>query len=196
MVRDYFDGKAEEWDDRSAEKDIGKLERMAARLDIKPGMTVLDIGTGTGVFLPYLAGSAGERGHIIALDVARKMLLKAKSKGISGNIDYICSNVEDLPLAAGTCDAAVCYSSLPHFRNKVRALQQVRRVLKSDGWLYVCHTSGRETINRIHGQVPALHTDLLPDASEMYSLMIMMGFTQVLVEDKDDSYFACARKSA
>jgi demethylmenaquinone methyltransferase/2-methoxy-6-polyprenyl-1,4-benzoquinol methylase len=122
------------------------------------------------------------------------MLLKAKSKGISGNIDYICSNVEDLPLETGTCDVAVCYSSLPHFRNKVRALQQVRRVLKNNGWLYVCHTSGRETINHIHGQIPALHTDFLPDASEMYSLMIMMGFTQVLVEDKDDTYFARARK--
>lgn len=167
---------------------------MAARLDIKPGATVLDIGTGTGVFLPYLARAVGSNGRIIALDVAIKMLLKAKSKGISGNIDYVCASAEDLPLAAGACDTAVCYSSLPHFRNKVKALQQIRRVLKDGGWLYVCHTSGRETINRIHAGVPELRHDLLPDASEMYSLLIMMGYTQVLVDDKEDSYFARARK--
>jgi demethylmenaquinone methyltransferase/2-methoxy-6-polyprenyl-1,4-benzoquinol methylase len=196
MMRDYFNERAAEWDKQSSEKDKGKLERMAARLDLKPGMTVLDIGTGTGVFLHYLAGATHAGGRVIALDIAEKMLFRARSKGISGDIDYICASVEDVPLEAGTCDAAVCYSSFPHFRNRMKALQQIKRVLKNDGWLYVCHTSGRETINRIHSQVPVLHHDLLPDASEMYSLLIMTGFTQVLVEDKEGSYFARARKPA
>lgn len=193
MVRDYFNERAAEWDSQ-AEKDNRKLEQMAARLDIKPGATVLDIGTGTGVFLPYLTKAAGGSGRIVALDIAVKMLLQAKAKDVSGNIDYVCASVEDLPLEDCVCDASVCYSSLPHFRNKVKALQQVRRVLKDGGWLYVCHTSGREMINRIHTGVTVLRHDLLPDAGEMYSLMIMMGYTQVLVDDKEDSYFARARK--
>ena len=194
MVRDYFNELAAQWDSQAAEQDSGKLERMAARLDIKPGATVLDVGTGTGVFLPYIVRAAGQSGHIIALDIAEKMLLRAKAKHIPGNINYVCASVEDLPLADSVCDAAVCYSSLPHFKNKVKALQQVRRALKDGGWLYVCHTSGREMINRIHAEATALRHDLLPDASEMYSLLIMMGYTQVLVDDKEDSYFARARK--
>jgi len=195
MVQGYFNERAAGWDSTSAETDSGKLERMAARLDIKPGAALLDIGTGTGVFLPYLLKAAAN-GRIIAVDIAVRMLLGAKAKGIPGDVAFVCASAEDLPLTPGVFDAAVCYSSFPHFRNKVKALQQIRRVLRDSGWLYVCHTSGRETINRIHAGVPALRRDLLPDAGEMYSLLIMMGYTQVLVEDREDSYFARARKPA
>ena len=54
MNREYFNQKADGWDETTAEKDISKLERMAERLNIEPGSMVLDVGTGTGVFIPFI----------------------------------------------------------------------------------------------------------------------------------------------
>ncbi len=53
MIRTYFNGKAATWDEIAVEKDHSRLRQMAARLDIRPGSVVLDVGTGTGDFLPF-----------------------------------------------------------------------------------------------------------------------------------------------
>ncbi len=190
MSRGYFNGKADIWDEKVAEKDTGKLEQMANRLDIKTGATLLDVGTGTGIFLPYLLKKVSVDGKIIALDTAERMLSKAKEKGVEGNIDYLCADVGLIPLHDDFCDAVVCYSSLPHFPGKPKAMTEIKRVLKKGGCLYVCHTSSREHINRIHQNIAAVQNHLLPDAIEMMRLFSDAGFTKIQVEDKADSYFA------
>ena len=52
MIRQYFNEKAAIWDETVAEKDTAKLERMAERLGIESGATVLDVGTGTASSCP------------------------------------------------------------------------------------------------------------------------------------------------
>ncbi len=190
MVRDYFNKKAESWDSYASEKNRLKLEKMIKRLDLNPGNTVLDIGTGTGVFLPYLMGKVGINGRIIALDIAEKMLLQARNKGVSGKISFLCANVEHIPLKVETCDAAVCYSSFPHFQDKLKSLREIQRVLKKGGSIFICHTSGRNHINQIHMNIPLLHRDTLPDSQEMQRLMQTAGFGGIKVEDEEESYFA------
>ncbi len=88
MIRAYFNQKAASWDETVAEKDTAKLERMAKRLRIKPGSIVLDVGTGTGVFIPFLFRELGRGGRVVALDFAERMLGCARAKGFNGNIDY------------------------------------------------------------------------------------------------------------
>ncbi|UCH42318.1 MAG: methyltransferase domain-containing protein, partial [Dehalococcoidales bacterium] len=82
MIRAYFNERADIWDETVAEKDTAKLERMAARLNLKPGFKILDVGTGTGVFLPFIFNKIGQDGQVIAIDIADEMLLKAKVKGL------------------------------------------------------------------------------------------------------------------
>lgn len=195
MIRYYFNEKAVTWDSYASEKDAIKLERMVKRLGLKPGVTVLDIGTGTGIFLPYLLKTIGRTGQVIALDIAEKMLLQAQGKGFAGKIAFLCADVMDIPLQAETCDAVVCYSSFPHFQNKPKALQEMKRVLKKGGRVFICHTSGREAINHIHQNIPLLHHDLLPDGIEMHDLLRSAGLNEIQVEDKAGSYFAVGRKT-
>jgi ubiquinone/menaquinone biosynthesis C-methylase UbiE len=194
MTKAYFNQQANIWDEKIAEKDSNKLQRIAGCLKLQYGATVLDVGTGTGVFLPYLLKLVGENGRIIALDHAEKMLSKAKTKGFAGNIDYICADVMAVPLAGGICDAVVCYSSLPHFPDKLKAFLEIKRLLKKGGQVFICHSSGREHINSIHCRISEVLNDLLPDAIEMTQLLTEAGFTGIIVEDKADSYFACGRK--
>ena len=80
MTKTFFNSRAGHWDEMVAEKDANKLKTMAERLDIKPGSSVLDVGTGTGVFVPYILESIGEKGRLVCLDFAEEMLEKAKAK--------------------------------------------------------------------------------------------------------------------
>jgi len=194
MTKAYFNEQANIWDDKVAEKDISKLERIAEYLTIEPGSTVLDIGTGTGVFLPYLLNKVGASGRILAIDHAEKMLTKAKAKNFKGNISYLCADVMTLPLGNEVCDAIVCYSSLPHFPDKLMALLEMKLILKRGGRVFICHSSGREHINSIHRQIPTVQNDLLPDAIEMTMLLQNAGFTGIRVEDTADSYLAYGKK--
>jgi len=194
MLRTYFNEQADSWDENVAEKDTDKLEQMAVRLELKPGSMVLDVGTGTGVFIPYLFGSIGKKGRIIALDIAEEMLKKARAKRFDENIDYLQADIGEIPLPDGTFDSVVCYSSFPHFQDKPEALAEIKRVMKGGGKLVICHTSGRAHINEIHSQIPVVENDVLPDSIGMLLLLKAAGFTEIKVEDKSESYLASAEK--
>jgi len=195
MIRAYFNQKAAIWDETVAEKDTAKLDRMAKRLNIKPGSTLLDVGTGTGVFSPFLLREIREGGRIVALDFARKMLRRARAKGFNGNIDYLCADVTNIPLRNEIFDIIVCYSSFPHFQDKSRALAEMSRVIKRGGRLLICHTSSRDKINEIHRQIPAVENDIIPDEGEMQSLLLSTGFVDIKIDDSE-SYLVSARKPA
>jgi len=167
---------------------------MAKRLNIEPGSTLLDVGTGTGVFLPFLLKEIGGGGRIIGSDFAEKMLSKARAKGFDGNIDYLQTDVTSAPLRDEIFDIVVCYSSFPHFQDKPGALGEMNRVMKSGGRLLICHTSSRARINEIHRQIPAVQKDTIPDADEMQLMLSAAGFTEIKIEDNNDSYLASARK--
>ncbi len=194
MLRAYFNERAAIWDETVTERDTTRLEQMAERLELMPGAMVLDVGTGTGVFLPYLLDELGDGGRVIALDVAEEMLKLARAKGFSGNVDYLHADVANVPLDDEVVDFVVCYSSFPHFQDKLGVLIEIKRVIKSGGKLLICHTSSRTAINEIHRQIRALKNDLLPDGDEMKSLLLAAGFTEIKVEDDSDSYLASAKK--
>jgi ubiquinone/menaquinone biosynthesis C-methylase UbiE len=196
MSRAYFNEQADIWDETVAEKDAAKLEQMARRLHLQPGATVLDVGTGTGVFLPFLLGVVGRSGRIVALDFAERMLKKAHAKGFDHGIAYLQADVGHIPARPESFDAIVCYSSFPHFPDKLKALGELRRVIKKGGQLLICHTSSRAQINAIHRQVPAVKNDTLPDEAEMQGMLAVAGFTGIRIEDRSDNYLVSARKSA
>jgi len=193
MIRAYFNQKAATWDKTVAERDTTKLERMAKRLKIKPGSIVLDVGTGTGVFIHFLLREIGKGGRIVALDFAEKMLGRARTKGFNGDIDYLCADVTNIPLGNEIFDIIVCYSSFPHFQDKLGALAEMNRVIKRGGRLLICHTSSRARINEIHRQIPAVENDIIPDEGEMQIILLRAGFTDIKIDDSE-SYLASARK--
>ena len=194
LTCDFFNKNAANWDNLRSEKDEKKLSKMAVRLGLHPGMTVLDVGSGTGVLLPYLLNAIGENGYVIALDFAANMLQESRGKPSRSAVGYLCGDVMALPLKSCSCDVAVCYSSFPHFPDKTKALNEMLRVVKPGGHVFVCHTSGREQINGIHRKIKVLQHDLLPDAIKMEQLFRACGFIEIAVQDKTDNYFAVGKK--
>ena len=194
ISRQFFNDRAEHWDDTVRNNDAKKLRSMADRLDLKEANFVLDVGTGTGIFIPYISEKIDSSGKIISMDFAINMLLKAQSKfGRSGKLDYVCSEIESLNLGGAQFDAAVCYSTFPHFHNKPRALRNLTYLLKENGSLFICHTASKETINAIHQNIPDFQDHLIPANDEMTRLLEEAGFSQVQIDDQPDYYLVIAR---
>lgn len=194
MSQAYFNGQAGTWDKMAVEKDTAKLERMVTRFKLKPGYTLLDVGTGTGVLIPFLVRAVGPSGQVIALDFAGMMLKQAVQKHYSGNMAYLLADIGSIPVKAGSFDAVVCYSCFPHFKDKLQVLSEIRNTLKPGGQLFICHTTGREQINRIHRQILPVCQDLLPEKQEMQQMLINAGFEHIYIEDEADSYLAVAAR--
>src|SRR5215510_2965528 len=56
----------------------GFRAKAAARLELRPGHHVLEIGCGTGRNLPYLSRAVGPRGRVYGVDISSGMLARAR----------------------------------------------------------------------------------------------------------------------
>jgi len=194
ISRKFFNDQAAHWDETARNNDPKKLHALADRLVIPKKAWILDVGTGTGIFLPYLKEKMNRQSRIICMDFAYNMLAIAHAKTAANSFGFICSEIETLHLSPELFDAAICYSTFPHFHDKPRALNNIFKLLKKGGWLYICHTASRETINNIHRNIPDFQDHLLPEKQEMEYLLTYVGFSEFVITDQPDSYLTAARK--
>jgi demethylmenaquinone methyltransferase/2-methoxy-6-polyprenyl-1,4-benzoquinol methylase len=192
--RDYFNAMAEKWDD-VCHHDPVKISRMLAMLDIQKGSSCLDVGTGTGIMIPYLMQRAGENGKITAIDMADQMLNVAQSKYASSNVEFICGDVLEGNLPSGSFDAVVCYSVFPHFSDKQAAINILSGYLKKGGRLLIGHTQSRDMINHMHQNAAGpVNGDTLPDMASIRSNMDAVGLIVVNWADDGDLFAVVGKK--
>ena len=113
------------------------------RSGVEEGMSVLEVGCGSGAYTTHIAGAAGDRGRVTALDIQRGMLAQLKEKlnrtenrGVQ-NVDLCEGSAHELPFREGSVDLVSMITVLPEIPDQERALAAVRRVLKSGGILAV-----------------------------------------------------------
>jgi ubiquinone/menaquinone biosynthesis C-methylase UbiE len=118
-------------------------EKIIERSGIKEGMTVLELGCGSGAYTPYLARAVSEHGRLYAVDIQSAMLRQLARK-LSKPENKDCRNIElkeasayELPFADGSIDLACMVTVLMEIPDRGRALREVKRVLKPGGILAV-----------------------------------------------------------
>lgn len=105
--------------------------RVADAAGIESGQKVLDVACGTGVLTRAVAERVGPRGAVIGLDLNGGMLAVARAR--SPRLEWRCAPAESLPFEDGCFDAVVSQFGLMFFADRVRALREIRRVLRSGG---------------------------------------------------------------
>jgi ubiquinone/menaquinone biosynthesis C-methylase UbiE len=197
QLQEYFDQLAPTWDKELTRERLKCLGNIVRELGIKPGYYVLDIGSGTGVLLPFLIAGLGDEGKIVALDFSAEMLGQAQAKNFSPIVGFAQADVLTIPLADNSVDLAICNSVFPHFNDKAKALREIARVLRNNGRLVICHTMSRAMINRLHQSVGGIiASDLLPDESQLRGLIKQAGLKITHFEDSPERYLVIAEKSA
>jgi ubiquinone/menaquinone biosynthesis C-methylase UbiE len=113
-----------------------KPEEIIALMEIKPGMTVADVGTGTGYMLPFLSKAVGSNGKVIGEDIAQDFLDRAKAKASSlGNVSFVLGSETDPKLPANSVDRALVLDVYHHFDYPDKMLANLGRALKPGGHL-------------------------------------------------------------
>ncbi len=197
QLQEYFDRLAPTWDKELTPERLKCLGSIVRELGIKPGYHVLDVGSGTGVLLPFLIIELGSEGRIIALDFSAEMLIQTQAKSFPTIVGFAQADVLAIPLADNSVDLAICNSVFPHFRDKGRALKELARVLKNSGRLAICHTMSRVMINQLHQSVGGvIANDLLPDESQLRGLIKQAGLRITRFEDNPERYLVIAEKRA
>ena len=196
QLQEYFDQLAPTWDKELTRERLKCLGKIVKELGIKPGYYVLDIGSGTGVLLPFLIAELDNEGKIVALDFSMEMLVQAQAKDFPPIVGFAQADVLAIPVADNSVDLAICNSAFPHFNDKDKALKEIARALKDNGRLVICHTMSREMLNRLHQSIGgAVANDLLPPEFELRELTKQAGLKITHFEDSPERYLVVAEKN-
>jgi ubiquinone/menaquinone biosynthesis C-methylase UbiE len=118
--------------------DVGQTYKQAALrlLDVDTGHTVLDVGCGPGVDLPWLAEAVGPTGSVLGIDHEYAMLTRARQAiAAYPQVRLELADAHRLPLADNSIDRAHADRVIQHVAEPGRALGEIARVLRPGGSL-------------------------------------------------------------
>lgn len=98
------------------------------------GKKVLDLGCGAGDFVKI---AAGESKKVVGTDISRLAVSALTRKNHLPNVSYRCCAAEKLPFPGKSFDTVVCFEVLEHTKDPRVVLQEMNRILKDKGKLYV-----------------------------------------------------------
>jgi len=128
---------------------------------IKPGDTVVDLGSGAGNDCFIARAETGEKGRVIGIDMTPAMVDKAKANAAKlgfTNVEFHLAEIENMPIADNTADVVVSNCVMNLIPNKVNAFKEVYRITKHGG-----HFSISDIV--LTGEIPAK----LKAAATMYA---------------------------
>jgi arsenite methyltransferase len=107
-----------------------------ALAEIKPGMTVLDLGSGAGfdVFLAWR--QVGPQGKVIGVDMTEDMLVRARENAAkleARNVDFRRGHIESLPVEGNSIDFIISNCVINLSPDKPAVFREIYRVLKPGG---------------------------------------------------------------
>jgi predicted methyltransferase len=171
-----------------------KRDQIVAATGVKPGMTVADIGAGTGLFTMLFADAVKPGGSVVAVDISpafveyiRETAKKRRVRNVSATV----TDGIDVQLPEASVDLAYLSDVYHHFEHPAETLASIRKALKPGGRMVVVD------YERIPGVTPKERVDhVRVDKATAIREIEAAGFK--LVEEKKlmrDNYFVVFTRS-
>jgi arsenite methyltransferase len=168
--------------------------------ELKPGETVLDLGSGGGIDCFLAARQVGETGYVIGVDMTPDMLMKANANKVKmgiHNVEFRRGQIEALPVTDNTIDVIMSNCVINLSPDKPAVFREAFRVLKPGGRVSISDivTEGEFS--------PELRADAARwaecvtgaiDVNEYTGMMREVGFVDIQVVDKSDAEDIVERK--
>lgn len=160
---------------------------------IRPGETVLDLGSGGGFDCFLAAAETGEQGRVIGVDMTPAMISKARAnaeKGRYTQVEFRLGEIENLPVADNSIDVIISNCVINLSPDKHRVFREAFRVLRPGGRLAISDVvAGCELPDEIRDDLQ-LYSGCMAGAStidELESMLAAAGFENTSIAPKDES---------
>jgi predicted methyltransferase len=179
----FLDRPFEAWADsfhKEGREVFDKRNEIVAASQVKAGMTVADIGAGTGLFSRLFSNAVGAGGKVYAVDITKSFvdntMANVKKEGFT-NITGVVNTPKDVPLPAGSVDVAFLSDVYHHFEYPQAMLRAMHVALKPGGTLAIVE------FDRIEGvSSPRILEHVREDKATLIREVEAEGFK--LIEDK------------
>jgi SAM-dependent methyltransferase len=159
-----------------------------ALIDLKPGETVLDLGSGGGIDVLLSAKRVGPAGKAYGLDMTDDMLALARENqrhaGVE-NVEFLKGEIENIPLPDNSIDVVISNCVINLSADKTRVLREAFRVLKPGGRFAVSDVVARGEVPELVRKSMALWVGCIAGAleeREYIAKLAQAGFTSISVE--------------
>lgn len=143
-----------------------------ALIELKPGQTVLDLGSGGGIDVLLSAKRVGPTGKAYGLDMTDDMLSLARENQRQAgqeNVEFLQGEIENIPLPDNSVDVVISNCVINLSADKDRVLRETFRVLKPGGRFAVSDVV-------VHGEV---------DEQVRQSMLLWVGCIAGALEEQD-----------
>lgn len=160
---------------------------------IRPGETVLDLGSGGGFDCFLAAAETGDKGSVIGVDMTPTMISKARSNADRGNyhnVEFRLGEIENLPVADNTVDVIISNCVINLSPDKRRVFNEAYRVLKNGGRLAISDVVASTELPQQIREDLQLYSGCMAGASQIDELVQILadsGFTDIRIAPKDES---------
>ena len=161
---------------------------------IKPGETVVDLGSGGGFDCFLAATEVGDKGKVIGIDMTPVMITKARNSAIKGkynNVEFRLGEIENLPAADNTVDVIISNCVINLSPNKQQVFNDAWRILKPGGRLAISDVIATVEMPEEMRNDTQLLSGCMAGASlieELESLLQTAGFKAIQIAPKDESH--------
>ena len=128
---------------------IHNTQRDLKKIPLKEGMAVVDYGCGPGRYTLPVAKLVGPKGKVFAVDthpLAIKMVKRKAARESLGNIKAVLVDSYDTGIQGSSIDLVLLIDTLPLVNNSDALFQELYRLLKPDGLIFISH--GRIKMSR------------------------------------------------
>ncbi|MBO8172936.1 MAG: arsenite methyltransferase [Bacillaceae bacterium] len=160
---------------------------------LKPGETVLDLGSGGGFDCFLAARQVGKTGKVIGVDMTPDMISKARrnaDKRDDWNVEFRLGEIENLPVADNLVDVIISNCVINLSPDKQRVFEEAYRVLKSGGRLAISDVVATAELPPALKQDLTLHAGCVTGAESIQALTGMLesaGFQDIRITPKDET---------